>query len=152
VRRDDATSLPPDLRGKFDHVLMNPPYHQEKRHDPSPNDSKHTSNLEKEGDLSLWIRSALMALKSAGSLSIIHRADRTDEILSILEPSFGDVDVLSLLPKKEASPKRVIIRARKDAFFSVRNCQPLVLHVDSGDYSEDADRILRDGAALKTTD
>jgi len=143
VRRDDATSLPPDLQAKFDHVLINPPYHQEGRHDPSPDDSKHAANLEKDGDLPLWIRSALKALKSAGSLSVIHRADRKDEILSVLQPSFGDIDVLPLLPKTGASPKRVIIRARKDALFSIRDCQPMVLHEDSGEYTEKTEEILR---------
>jgi tRNA1(Val) A37 N6-methylase TrmN6 len=143
VRRDDASSLSPDLRGDFDHVLMNPPYHEEKRHDASSNNLKHKANIEKAGDLALWIKSAEGALKPSGTLTIIHRADRSCEILSYLKGAFGEVEVLPLLPKKGTKPKRMIFRARKDAFFLVKECQPLILHEDSGAYTAEADAILR---------
>jgi tRNA1(Val) A37 N6-methylase TrmN6 len=143
VRRDDATSLSPDLQGDFDHVLMNPPYHEEKRHDASPNNLKHVANIEKAGDLALWIKSAEGALKPSGTLTIIHRADRGCEILSLLKSAFGEIEVLPLLPHRGTKPKRMIIRARKDALFMVKECAPLVLHKDTGPYTEETDALLR---------
>ncbi|MFA4994067.1 MAG: methyltransferase [Bdellovibrionales bacterium] len=148
VRREDATSLPFDLHGIFDHVLMNPPYHEEKRHDASPNDLKHAANIEKKGDLILWIAAAAAALKPSGTLTMIHRADRHDEILSFLQKTFGEVEVLPLLPKTGTVPKRMLIRARKNAAFVVQNCYPLILHQDSGAYTEEADTILRLGEEI----
>jgi tRNA1(Val) A37 N6-methylase TrmN6 len=148
VRHEDATSLPPDVQGTFDHVLMNPPYHEEKRHDASPNNLKHAANIEKEGDLVLWVASAAAALKTSGTLTLIHRADRHDEILSLLQKSFGEIEVLPLLPKEGTKPKRTLFRARKNAAFFVQNCAPLVLHQASGDYTEEADAILRLGEEI----
>ena len=143
VRQEDATALPPDLQGVFDHVLMNPPYHEEKRHDASPDNSKQAANIEKTGDLKLWIASAAAALKPSGTLTLIHRADRRDEILSLLQGTFGDIEILPLLSRTGEPPKRVIIRARKDALFWVKESGPLVLHKNSGDYTEEAEGILR---------
>ncbi len=148
VRREDATSLPSDLLASFDHVLMNPPYHEEKRHDASPNNLKHAANIEKTGDLALWVASAAAALKTSGTLTMIHRADRHDEILSLLRKSFGEIEVLPLLPKVGTVPKRILFRARKNATFIVQNCYPVILHQDSGDYTEEADTILRLGEEL----
>jgi tRNA1(Val) A37 N6-methylase TrmN6 len=148
VRQGDASALPPDLAGAFDHVLMNPPYHEESHHDASPDRLKKAANTEKTGDLGLWIKSAQQALKPSGTLTIVHRADRCDEILLLLQPAFGEVEVLPILPKKEAAPKRVILRARKDAIFSVKKCAPLVLHKEGGAYTSEADALLRHSQVL----
>lgn len=148
VRRDDATSLPADLRGGFDHVLMNPPYHEEARHDVSVNPSKEAANTEKTGALSLWIASAALSLRPSGTLTLIHRWDRLSEVLSFLQPSFGEVEVLPIAPKKGSEPKRVIVRGRKDALFSVKQSDPFILHEDSGKYTERADAVLRKAEAL----
>ena len=148
VRREDATSLPSDLQGSFDHVLMNPPFHEEKRHDASPNNLKHAANIEKTGDLALWVASASAALKTSGTLTIIHRADRHDEILFHLKKSFGEIEILPLLPKVGTVPKRMLFRARKNAAYIVQNCYPLILHQNSGDYTEEADAILRLGEEI----
>jgi len=148
VRQGDATQLPSDLRGSFDHALMNPPYHEEARHDVSADEIKRAANTEKTGDLALWIGSAATALKPSGTLTIIHRADRREEILSVLQNAFGDIEILPLLPRMGAEPKRIIIRARKDAFYSARECRVLVLHKDTGGYTDEAEEILRRCQAL----
>ena len=142
----NATSL--FARDKFDHVLMNPPYHEESRHDVSDNSIKYLANAEKEGDLNLWISAAAAVLDTGGVLTMIHRADRRSEILSILQKNFGGMEIMHLLPKIGAEAKRVIVRARKDAFFSIRECRPLVLHREDGGYTEEADEILRSAQAV----
>jgi tRNA1(Val) A37 N6-methylase TrmN6 len=148
VKQGDVTQLPPDFSSAFDHVLMNPPYHDEARHDVSANKSKQTANSDRAGDLALWIGAAATALKPSGSLTIIHRADRQHEILSYLQADFGDVQLLPLLPRAGEAAKRVIIRARKGMFFSLRPCRPLVLHKEGGAYTEAAEAILRHAQAL----
>jgi len=148
IRQQDVTTLPDDMKGIFDHALMNPPYHEDVRHDASPDKTKQTSNTEKTGDLALWIASAALALKSSGTITIIHRADRSSEILSLLKTSFGDIEVLPLLPKKGDKPKRAIYRARKDVPFSIKECQPISLHEASGKYTEEAEAILRHGNGI----
>ena len=127
----------------FDHVIMNPPYHAEATHDVSPNIIKRTANTEKEGDLPAWIASASRNLKADGILTLIQRSDRQDEILGYLNQGFGRTDVLPLLPKPDAAPKRIIIRAYKGGSSRITQCQPLVLRKSDGGYSDAAEGILR---------
>ncbi len=148
VRQGDAGDFPQDLRGAFNHAVINPPYHEESRHDVSADAIKRIANSEKSGDLPLWIAGAAGALKPEGSLTIIHRADRRDEILACLQTAFGDVHILPLLPKEGAAPKRIILLARKNALFSVREARPLVLHKETGGYSDTAEAVLRHGQGL----
>lgn len=132
----------------FDHVMMNPPYHEEIHHDVSADLSKRTANTEKEGDLKIWIKSAAQALKSEGTLTLIHRADRLDEILKHTNELFGQISSLLVLPKEGEKPKRVIVRAQKGHEKSHMSCQPLVLHKVGGGYTEVTEDILRHLKAL----
>lgn len=148
AQEGDATQLSRDMFDAFDHALMNPPYHEESRHDVSADKIKRTANSEKTGDLAQWIQSAFAALRPSGTLTLIHRADRQQEILSCLQDSFGDIAILPLLPKKGESPKRIVIRARKNAPYSVSACVPLALHTPEGGYTGEAEAILRHCQAL----
>jgi tRNA1(Val) A37 N6-methylase TrmN6 len=148
VRQGDVLSLPVELREVFDHVMINPPFHQEARHDVSENRIKKTANTEKNGDLILWLGAAGAALKTAGTLTVIHRADRRDEIVSHLHEIFGSVEVLELVPRQGEEPKRIIVRARKGNKSGVHLCAPLVLHKPEGGYTNAAEDILRHTKAL----
>ena len=143
VQQNDATQLPPDLHGLFDQVLINPPYHEESRHDVSSDRMKRAANSEKAGDLGLWIKSAAVALKLSGFLTLIHRADRQEEIIARLQNAFGSIEVLPLLPRKGEDAKRVIVRARKDVNRSVQIAHPLTLHKAEGGYTDQAEAVLR---------
>ncbi len=143
VLNTDITHLPPEYQSQFDHALMNPPYHEEAKHDFSDNVIKRTANTEKEGDLAVWIDAATTALHQIGSLTIIHRADRQEEITELLKRDYGNIKILPLLPKVNAAPKRIIIRADKYTPFSVHLCNPLILHKPEGGYTDEADAILR---------
>ncbi|HBM90835.1 MAG TPA: methyltransferase, partial [Rhodospirillaceae bacterium] len=66
VREGDATQLDDSLKEQFDHVVMNPPFHDAARHDSSPNASKRQANTQKTGELEAWIVSAHQALKEEG--------------------------------------------------------------------------------------
>ena len=127
---------------------MNPPYHEESRHDVSPNSIKRTANTEKQGDLKLWIKAAASALKAGGVLTLIHRADRRDEILSLLAQDFGDLSVLCLLPKEGAEAKRILIRARKEDVSPRLSEKRIILHQAEGAYTNEIEGILRNANAL----
>ncbi len=64
IAQGNVTQMPGDFVNAFDHVLANPPYHDEARHDLSPDAMKRTANTEKDGDLAQWILAAAKALKS----------------------------------------------------------------------------------------
>ncbi|MDX2028624.1 MAG: methyltransferase [Alphaproteobacteria bacterium] len=146
ILQGDVTSL--SLGNNFDHALMNPPYHDEARHDVSAHDGKRTANTEKEGDLPVWMERAALALKSSGMLTLIHRADRVEEILGYGKKLFGATEILTILPKAGAAAKRVIIRFRKEGQ-GIRRCRDFVLHKPDGGYSDEAEKILREAEALR---
>ncbi len=122
VIESDVTKLP--VMEVYDHAFMNPPYHDETTHDVSPDDIKRIANTEKKGDLKLWMTAAARSLKAGGWLTLIYRADRFDEILKHGDKPFGNTEILLLLSKRDAEPKRVIIRMQRGAANTVLRCKP----------------------------
>lgn len=136
---------------RYDHIICNPPYLTAGAHLQSPDTAKaramgHVS--EDAASLQDWIKAARDALKSKGSLTIIHRADALDEIITALGRSFGALEVIPLWPKAGQGAKRVIIRARKDRQTPLTLHAGLTLHQPDGEYTADAQVILRAGQAL----
>lgn len=143
IVKGGAAQLPLHFAEAFDHVMMNPPYHEEAQHDVSPNTIKRIANTEKDGDLEKWILSATRALKPQGVLTLIHRADRLDEILGLVSQKFGEIKVLSIQSKEDKPAGRFILQAKKGGQLSVTKCKNLVMHQAGGGYSEAAESILR---------
>ena len=84
-------------------------------------------------------------VRSQGKITFIHRADRLDEILSLLQGNTGEVMVFPLWPKRGAAAKRVIVSARKNIRTPLAMLPGLILHEVDGTYTEQADAILRGG-------
>ncbi len=140
---DLAKPLPRDL-GPFDHVTTNPPYLPAAVADPSPDRSKALATVESSADLDRWLTVATDALKPAGTLTIIHRSDRLEEIVAILARlGWGDVTVKRLPPAA-----RVLVRARRATGLHRREAEPLILHRPEGGYTDAAEAILRHGQPL----
>jgi len=142
----DASVRHPAFAGVFAHVMMNPPYHDEARHDVSDHAQKRRANTEKDGDLAKWLTAAAYVLADSGCLTLIHRADREPEILGLLAGSFGAIEVCAVVPKRAAPPKRTLLRARKQPGSVTRS--EFILHVSDGRYTEAAESILRHAAAM----
>jgi len=143
VIHDLATPLPADL-GRFDHVVTNPPYLAAAVADPSPNPSKALATVESSADLARWLTVATTAAEPAGTLLIIHRSDRLDEIFGHLDRlGWGDVTVKRLPPAA-----RVLVRARRADRPTRRDTSPLTLHRPDGRYTDEAEAILRHAGPL----
>ncbi len=132
----------------FDHVMMNPPYHEPDRSRASPVKAKRISNTEGEAPLGQWIGYGLGALRPRGSLTLIHRADRLGEVLAAVAGQAGEVKVFPLWPGGDKPAKRVIVRCRKGLTTPLSLLPGLVLHGPGGAYTDEAQKILRDGEAL----
>jgi len=141
VREGDVARLPAELRG-FDRVIANPPYLDPAHADPSANESRRRSNLDAAG-LAAWIEAALVATSPRGTLTLIQRADRLAEILSLLHGRAGAIVVVPLWPKPGEEAKRVIVEARKGAKTPLRLHPGLVLHAADGRYTPAAEAVLR---------
>ncbi len=142
IVHDLAGPLPPDLAA-FDHVATNPPYLAAAVADPSPDPSKALATVETSADLARWLSVATGALKPTGTLTLIHRSDRLEEIVGhLMRLGWGDVTVKRLPPAA-----RVLVRARLGAAARCES-QPLLLHRPEGGYTDEAEAILRHAQPL----
>ncbi len=134
----------------FDHVICNPPYYDAGTHITSPKSKIATACDHDDVGAGLvdWIDCAYKSLKNDGSLTIIHRADQTDKIIRGLGKRFGAIDIIPLWPKSGQSARRVIIRALKDRRSPSHIHPGITLHGPAGEYTPQAENILRGGAAL----
>lgn len=129
----------------FDHVICNPPYMEAGAHTASPSRRKAVAHgHHDEISLDDWLEAGFRALKSGGTLTMIHRADRTDKIILGLKNRFGAVEIIPLWPRAGENAKRVIIRAVKDRKTPAILHAGLILHEADGGYTRAADAILRD--------
>lgn len=144
----DLRQPPPELSGRrFAQVMFNPPFHEAGRHTPSGRPQKAASHGE-EAVLADWIGAALRLLEARGRLTLIHRADRLDELLGLLAGRFGDVRVFPLWPRTGEPATRVIMTARRNARGAMTLLPGLVLHGEGGGFTVAAEAVLRHGAAL----
>jgi tRNA1(Val) A37 N6-methylase TrmN6 len=147
-------SDPPEriTRQKFSHVMMNPPYLEPGRGQAPKSPSREKSSIESGASLAEWIEFGFRALKPKGSLTIIHRADRLQDLLAALDRTArdaGEVVVFPLWPETRRNPAiRVIVRARKSIATPLRIAHGLVLHENGGAFTKDADAVLRQARAL----
>jgi tRNA1(Val) A37 N6-methylase TrmN6 len=143
IVHDIARPLP-DTFSLFDQVVTNPPYLAAAVADPSPDPSKALATVESSADLVRWLEVATGALKPAGTLTLIHRSDRLEEITAhLVRLGFSGLTVKRLPPAA-----RVLVRARRSEAPSVTESPPLVLHKPEGGYTEAAEAILRHAASL----
>jgi tRNA1(Val) A37 N6-methylase TrmN6 len=143
IVHDLANPLPSGL-GTFDHVATNPPYLAAAVADPSPDASKALATVESSAALARWLEVATANLKPAGTLTIIHRSDRLDEVADqLVRLDWGDLEVKPLMPAQ-----RVLVRAHRAAKPVRRLAPPLVLHRPEGGYTDEAEAILRHGQPL----
>lgn len=134
----------------FDHVICNPPYMDAGAHTPSPHPHKAIANGHIDDEISIrdWVDAALRNLKGRGSLTIIHRADATDDIIMAMDGRFGGIEIIPLWPRVGQAAKRVIIRARKDSRSPAAIYPGIVLHEADGSYTAAADAVLRGGQGI----
>jgi tRNA1(Val) A37 N6-methylase TrmN6 len=149
---DRAAFVCSDVRdfriGKFDHVICNPPYMESGTYMPSPSAARATALGHGETTLIDWIDAAFHNVKSGGTFTIIHRADHSDKIIAGLGKRFGAIDIIPLWPRAGEQAKRVIIRAIKDRKSPATVHAGLVLHEANGDYTLEAEAILRGGQSI----
>lgn len=127
----------------FDHIICNPPYNDEKAYLPSPSQAKSLAMGHVENSLQDWIDCANRNLKSGGSFTIIHKADQIDKIIYAMESRFGALEIIPFWPRAGEPAKRVILRALKDRKTPAKLHAGLVLHLENGAYTPQAEEILR---------
>jgi len=134
--------------GSADRVLMNPPFHDARRHNVSPDARRRLAHASEPGLLARWLASAAWLLKPGGSLTLIWRADETDEVLAALKSGFGAITVLRVMPREDAAAIRVLVHAVNGEGGAATQRPPLVLNDVSGRPTAVAEAVLRGGQRL----
>ncbi|MEM7444549.1 MAG: methyltransferase [Pseudomonadota bacterium] len=146
VHAADLVPLPGSLEASFDHVVANPPFLGRREGTRPPDVSRAAAHADAE--LSDWLEAAHRALVPKGWLTMIHRADRYDRIVTGLAGRFGAITLIPLWPRQGIAAKRVIVRARKGVRSPGELDAGLVLHDDQGGFSKAALAVLRDMAPI----
>ncbi|MEX0923427.1 MAG: methyltransferase [Rhodovibrionaceae bacterium] len=145
----DLLAPPPELVGlAFDQAICNPPYNRAASATVSQKPGLARAHSESAAVLDDWIAAARRALKPKGRLTLIHRADRLGEILSLLRGWAGEIVVFPLWPGAGRPAKRVLLRARAGVATPMKLAAGLALHDADGGFSPQAETVLRQGAAL----
>ncbi|MCM2344339.1 MAG: methyltransferase [Alphaproteobacteria bacterium] len=130
----------------FDHVICNPPYFEAGGHSKSPDPLRAQALGHQDEQMSVkdWVDAGFRNLRSGGSLTLIHQASMTDDIIQALGRRFGAVEIIPLWPRQGVAAKRIIIRARKDRQTPCTVHPGLVLHQGDSGYTPETEGILRD--------
>ena len=135
-------------QGTVDRVLMNPPFHDVRRQNLSPDARRRLAHAAAPGLLARWVASAAVLLKRGGVLTLIWRADGLDEVLATFAGGFGTVTVLPVLPRPERPAIRVLVRAVHGGQGAPVRLPPLALNDVEGRPSAAAEAVLRGGETL----
>jgi len=143
----DVSTLDVGFIEKFDHTMINPPYLQEAR--AQPTDSPDPARVEVGVGLDEWVHAAASVIRDGGTMTFIHRADRLDELLAAVRTVAGSISVVPIWPGHGKEAKRVIVSARKGRRGPLRLCPGLTLYDNEGQYTRLANEILLAGSALE---
>lgn len=150
IVQGDITSPPKELTpNSFDHVLSNPPFHEYGQQSHSDSAEKALARHMTTVSLKNWIQGCLKYVKPRGHLTLIHRADLTDDIIHYLKPKAGAIKIFPLWPNQDKAAKLVVIQARKSVKSACKILQGLRLHDEEGNYTHQAEAIFRGQAQLE---
>ena len=133
----------------YDQVVTNPPYLPANTGNRPLDRMRALATVESTANLDEWLKFSLNRLKPGGLLTMVHRADRLDEILALLKNRGGDTVIFPLWPGVGKDAHRVLVRTRKGADGPLRMASGLLLHDGTDKYTSAAEQILREGQALK---
>ncbi len=145
---DVADGAPGHLRGSFDHVFSNPPYMPPQRADMRTVDDAVGAATIESVPFTDWLAFMAACCRPKGRLTIVHRADRLEELLAGFAEIAGEIRVLPVWPHANAPAKRVIITARVGVRTPTALCPGLVLHAPDGAYTPATRAVIEDAQGL----
>jgi tRNA1(Val) A37 N6-methylase TrmN6 len=132
----------------FDHACANPPYHPVDG-TPSPDAARDTAKRDSPGLLAVWASALSRSLKPRGTLTLILPSTALPRaVTALVDSGCTPTALLPLWPKLGRPAKLMLLRGVKGGRSPFRVLPGLVLHTPGGDYTPEANAVLRDGAAL----
>ena len=90
-------------------------------------------------------------VRPKGFLTVVHRADRLDDIVTVMRDKAGSIIIYPFYSKVGKDASRVIVRAQKDANGLLTLKSGMIVHKSDGTYSDQAENILRHACFLDIT-
>ncbi|MGI9415962.1 MAG: tRNA1(Val) (adenine(37)-N6)-methyltransferase [Hyphomicrobiales bacterium] len=132
-----------------DHVFANPPFFTAGSARRSDDPLKNRAHICDPKDLDSWVRFLVSLAAPTGTVTIIYRAEGLGELLHLLDRRVGNCHVYPLHPRAGQPAGRGIVQGVKGSRAPVTLLPGIVLHGDGDAFTEDAQAILRHGAALR---
>ncbi|SDY67874.1 tRNA1(Val) A37 N6-methylase TrmN6 [Jannaschia faecimaris] len=155
VVEGDALCLPPVLRRSFDHVICNSPYFTAGAGRTASRPAREAAMREDgPGGFGKWLDAAARRAGRKGSVTVIARAERLQEMIVSLSPRLGHLVILPITSRAGQEAHRVVVQGIKGRRAPLRLLAPLILHEgamhdgDRDNHTVAAQQILRDGRAF----
>jgi tRNA1(Val) A37 N6-methylase TrmN6 len=111
VRQHDIADRLAALENVYGQSFANPPFF-----DPSevraPGEGREHAYLA-ETPLKAWVLFLCHVTRPGGRVTLIHRAAALADLLELLNPRTGEIEVLPIRPAPSAPARRILVRARK---------------------------------------
>jgi len=140
IINDDVKNIGQHFKsGFFDVIVSNPPYFKigektRKNDDIHKTIARHELKLNSEDIISI----ASNYLKNNGVLAMVHRSDRTIELLELFRKYKIEPKKIQLIyPKKNSEANIVLIEGRKGGNPGLKILSPIIAHNNDGSYSEE---------------
>jgi tRNA1Val (adenine37-N6)-methyltransferase len=132
----------------FDHAMANPPYHPAGS-PASPDADRETAKRGSDLLIRNWVERLSTALRRRGTLTLILPSAMAPACLAAMsEARCPCTAIFPLWPKLGRPAKLVLLRGVKEARTPLRLLAGMVLHQENDSFSETAQAILVDAAAL----
>lgn len=131
-----------------DHVFSNPPWHAYNSC-PSPDSKKDLAKRLPKGFLAEWIYALSRPLRQGGTLTLALSASLYAQGCAIMdECKLGSLTLFPLWPKQNRPPRIILLQGRMGSTGGSHIAPGLILHKENGDFTTEANHILRDGKTL----
>lgn len=133
----DIKDIPMEHNGKYDAVVVNPPYSESGRGLQSTDENRRISRSETSARLKDIIACAGRLLKTKGRLIMVHRPDRFGEIVSGLRE--GGFELKSFRPvysRADSKASMILFMATKGGGVWCDIEPPLIIYDDGGSYTD----------------
>jgi tRNA1(Val) A37 N6-methylase TrmN6 len=133
----------------FDYVVTNPPFYSESAEYTDTPLTKAVAHHEKnENFLAVWVDFAIKHLKPKGKFIMLHKADRLDDVLSLMSGRLGALTVKPLYSREDKPASRIIVSGVMNSKKALSIEPALIVHNADGSFTEQAESILRGKSLL----
>jgi len=135
---------------KFDSIFMNPPYFDKETVNESKSHYQSITKYHGGSNLDKWINNSLQLLKFKGTITMINKIENLNRIICLLS-GLGSITILPLISNMNGEAQRFILGFRKGSNAKTRVLRQVVLHQESGAFSDRVEDTLRGRARIDLT-